>query len=53
LRIGIDDDELDALHFLFDHVIDSVSAATPNTHHLDHCALRLCVHQFKHNFLLI
>ncbi len=44
LRIGVDDDELHALHPLVDHVIDGVAAATTDTHHLDHRALRLCVH---------
>ena len=53
LRIGIDGDEFDPLHSLVDHVVDGVSAATAHSHHLDHCALRLCIHQFKHIFLLV
>ena len=52
LCIGIDDDEFDPLHALFDHMIDGIAAATAHTHHLDHRILRLCIHDFKHRLLL-
>ncbi len=52
LRIGVDDDEFDALHTLFDHVVHCVAAAAAHTDHLDHRILRLCFHNFKHRRLL-
>jgi hypothetical protein len=37
--VGIGDDELDALHALADHVLDSVAAAAAHADHLDACTL--------------
>ena len=52
LSIGIDDDELDSLHALFNHVIHGVAAAATHPDYLDHRILRLCFHDFKHRHLL-
>ena len=52
LRIGVDDDELDSLHTLFDHVIDCITAAAAHTDHLDYRILSLYFHDFKHRRLL-
>ena len=48
LHIGIGRDELNTLHALHDHVVDSIAAATTHPNDLDYRFLRLRIHDFKH-----
>jgi hypothetical protein len=35
LRVGVGDDEIDALKLLFDHVVDRIAACAADTEHGD------------------
>ena len=48
LRIGVDADEVHAFDPAGHHVRDGVAAAAAHADDLDHSALAVCVHQFKH-----
>ena len=48
LRVGIDGDELDALHALLDHVIDGVAARAADSDHLDDRPCCLAVYDLEH-----
>ena len=49
LRIGVDRNKLHALHFLLDHMVDCIAAATTHTNDLNQSTLYLRIHYFKHN----
>jgi hypothetical protein len=48
LRVGVDRDELHALHGLLDHVVDGVAAGAADADHLDHRPGYLTVYDFEH-----
>ena len=47
LAVGVDGDELDALHTAVDHVVDGVTTTAPDAHHLDDGAVDICFQHFE------